>query len=743
VTFLHPAMLAAGLACVSLPIIIHLLFRRRRKPVRWGAMQFLLEAYRRQRRRLRLEQVLLLAARCLLIALIALGLGRPLLQRAGLLGGGAVTLYVLVDNSIASGATGDDGRTALERHKRVGARLLGALDPSRGDRAALIALGAPAEPVVLPSSAETEAVSRALDQIEQTAGAMDLDGAFTRLAGELEARERTDGSVRIVVLSDFLAGSAETDQTLASLGAADDVALIASRPADQGVDNVGVASLEPLRPVLVAGEDDVVKQQQVRVRLRRSGPGIAGEATTRVQILQERAGVEGGAAVVGEETVTWSPGRQALEVPVSISVVGSDPSGVLAARITRDALETDDLFRRPIQVRPRLRVGIAARRSLGVSADSVPIDAAGWIDMALAPEGADARGDIEVARIEPAALDAGRLAGLDALFLVDPDAIDPQGWSRLADFAEAGGLVVVFPPATLTTHAWTDRLLGAFDLDWSVEREVVDVDEGLAIGQERGPFGAATDVLHLVAGELEALASPVTVFRYLPVRAAPEDGAAILTLENGSPLVIASAPGAASRGLVVMFATAPSFNWTDLPARPLIVPLMQEIVRQGRGEALGPTWGVAGRPVAAPARSSVLVSIAEGRSGRVPVSAQGTTAEPIRRAGLWRAEDDRAVDRGLVAVNADVDAAVTDAQSPGEISAWLASAAPQSTVTWLETGTEGGDEVDVAGTIRAADDSGSLAAKLIVAAIVIGLLELAMSKLFSHARTESGKGALA
>ena len=67
---IHPALLAAGALAVSIPIIIHLLFRRRRKPVVWGAMRFLLEAYRRQRRRLTLEQIILLATRCLIVLLI-------------------------------------------------------------------------------------------------------------------------------------------------------------------------------------------------------------------------------------------------------------------------------------------------------------------------------------------------------------------------------------------------------------------------------------------------------------------------------------------------------------------------------------------------------------------------------------------------------------------------------------------------------------------------------------------------
>ncbi len=92
-TFLNPILATVGLVCVSLPIVIHILMRRRRKPIMWGAMKFLLEAYRQHRKRIKLEQFLLLASRCLIVALVAIALGRPLLgSGGGIAGRGAVTL---------------------------------------------------------------------------------------------------------------------------------------------------------------------------------------------------------------------------------------------------------------------------------------------------------------------------------------------------------------------------------------------------------------------------------------------------------------------------------------------------------------------------------------------------------------------------------------------------------------------------------------------------------------------------
>src|SRR5438034_10275983 len=66
----------SGAALISVPLIIHLINRMRFRRVRWAAMEFLLKSQKRNRRRLIIEQLLLLALRCLLIALAALLLAR-------------------------------------------------------------------------------------------------------------------------------------------------------------------------------------------------------------------------------------------------------------------------------------------------------------------------------------------------------------------------------------------------------------------------------------------------------------------------------------------------------------------------------------------------------------------------------------------------------------------------------------------------------------------------------------------
>src|SRR5436190_19014100 len=64
------ATAGVGAAAISIPVIIHLINRRRFKIVPWAAMKFLLAAQKQTRKRMRIEQLLLLLCRILVLALI-------------------------------------------------------------------------------------------------------------------------------------------------------------------------------------------------------------------------------------------------------------------------------------------------------------------------------------------------------------------------------------------------------------------------------------------------------------------------------------------------------------------------------------------------------------------------------------------------------------------------------------------------------------------------------------------------
>src|SRR5438105_14071356 len=74
--FTSPLTMVAGAALVSAPIIIHLINRMRFRRIKWAAMEFLLKAQKRMKRKLIIEQLILLFLRCLLIFLVGMLLAR-------------------------------------------------------------------------------------------------------------------------------------------------------------------------------------------------------------------------------------------------------------------------------------------------------------------------------------------------------------------------------------------------------------------------------------------------------------------------------------------------------------------------------------------------------------------------------------------------------------------------------------------------------------------------------------------
>ncbi len=130
-SFLQPILLYALLAA-SIPVIIHLLNRRRHRTIKWAAMQFLLKATRESRGKKRLRHILILTCRTLGLAALAFAAARPLVGGFLGWGGGAVDLVVLVlDRSASMESTPGDAlqakrRTAVERVSKAVADLGGA-----------------------------------------------------------------------------------------------------------------------------------------------------------------------------------------------------------------------------------------------------------------------------------------------------------------------------------------------------------------------------------------------------------------------------------------------------------------------------------------------------------------------------------------------------------------------------------------------------------------------------------------
>ncbi|GAB3883080.1 BatA domain-containing protein [Spirosoma agri] len=77
-TFVEPYLLWGALA-VMIPIIIHFWHQKKGKPLAWAATQWLVEKDQQQQRGLKLDNLLLLVLRCLLLVVLAFLLSQPVL----------------------------------------------------------------------------------------------------------------------------------------------------------------------------------------------------------------------------------------------------------------------------------------------------------------------------------------------------------------------------------------------------------------------------------------------------------------------------------------------------------------------------------------------------------------------------------------------------------------------------------------------------------------------------------------
>ena len=120
--FLQPVFLY-GLVAASIPLLIHLLNRRRIKRIRFPAVRFILLSQRRITRSYRLRHWLILALRTVAIMLLVFLLARPMFQSGvGLFaGGGSHASVVVLDNSLSMKWSQD--RQGFEKAKEA-ARLI-------------------------------------------------------------------------------------------------------------------------------------------------------------------------------------------------------------------------------------------------------------------------------------------------------------------------------------------------------------------------------------------------------------------------------------------------------------------------------------------------------------------------------------------------------------------------------------------------------------------------------------------
>lgn len=203
----------AGLALLAGPIVAHLIRRATKDRVPFSTLRFLSPSTPRLDRRSRIQHPLLLALRCLVVALLALGFARPYLRETALVppaSGAPRTVAIVLDTSgsMQRGGLWDDAR---DRVREVAGKL------SANDR--LIVLTAEAGATTLLSAnqwlqtlpADREGLlDTLLDAAKPTWGPSHLDHAIESaldLTREVNETADVPGDTEIVVVSDLAAGS--------------------------------------------------------------------------------------------------------------------------------------------------------------------------------------------------------------------------------------------------------------------------------------------------------------------------------------------------------------------------------------------------------------------------------------------------------------------------------------------------------------------------------------------------------
>lgn len=349
--FLNPFLLW-GAALFAVPLIIHLLNRRRYQKIPWAAMSFLLGAHKRNRRRVRMENLLLLLARCLAVILLALAIARPYLFGATPVfptGEKRKDAILVLDRSYSMGFQ-DSGETPFQRGIQKALEILDQLNTERGDRATLILSNANPSIASWRDPSKAKEILRTLDwpSFEGSNFSTTLD--WVRRAAE---NFEEGGEITLYWISDlqknsFLvkeSGSEEKtwfESLLSSLADRGvklrvvDVGPLAMAPANLGIVSLSLDEWEPNfagSPIFIrAGIRNfgVLAQNGVRVRFSIDGNHL----TT--------------------ETADIPPGEK-REVSVSTSI--SQPgSHWITSSLQGDGLEPDDKRFHAIWVRPQTKV---------------------------------------------------------------------------------------------------------------------------------------------------------------------------------------------------------------------------------------------------------------------------------------------------------------------------------------------------------------------------------------------------
>ncbi len=415
------AALAGFLALAALPILVHLMFRRKTKTIRFPSLRLLKRVDPHLARRRKIHEILLLALRTAAILLAVLAVLRP---HTGAVASGPTSAdrVVLVDDT-ASMALGGDA-PAFAEAVSVARSLFDRMAP--GDRSALHAVVAGR---VVPSDGLTQdarTLKKGLDGLERSDARGSLAAAVRR-AGEALAKG-TSPNRRLVILSD-LDAQALSEPDLAA-------AVRALPPGTQVV--VGAVSRPP------APKDVAVSKAAVA-----SAPCVVGRPFRVAVTVERRAGavtpvtvhLAAGTAVPLSKEASPAAGSPA-EVVFDVTPTAPGPVQLVAS-VDADDFTPNDRFHLLVDVKAKVVVSLLDA-DLDDPAGAPALGGGALIALALDPPGDGSLSGIQVRRRASSDLAGASIADADAIVLHDvPDLPEDAAQAVRARFAEGAGLLVV------------------------------------------------------------------------------------------------------------------------------------------------------------------------------------------------------------------------------------------------------------------------------------------------------------
>ncbi|RCS41083.1 VWA domain-containing protein [Bremerella cremea] len=435
-------MLLWGLAALA-PILIHLWNRRRYRETDWAAMKFLLSAMKKNRRRIQVEQLLLLLVRCAILLFFAIALadisctGGTNFANFG--GPGSATHTVLVIDHSYSMAYGEEGQTRLDKAKEMARRIVN--DAAEGDGFTLIAMGRTAKDIISEPAFDPDDVLREIDQIEIDPGVAVADLALAQVEGTLRIASRDFPRLQraqVCLLTDYGAttwesGISQTNEQL--LKKIEEMAIV--RAFDLGqptTTNSAILSVRPLSPFLTPGEP-------ARFRIELSCDNATELPSQVVQML-----VDG--KLVSQKIVPFVDNQL---VSIEMETVFQEPgTHSIEFHLDKDLLSTDNHYFVVVEVKEQLRIACLA--------DNVP--SLKFLKLALDPTDS-AQSSVKIDTLSSSSLLDIDLLGYDAVYLSNVARFAPDEVAILRGYVERGGGLVFFLGDHVNAANWNASLAAA------------------------------------------------------------------------------------------------------------------------------------------------------------------------------------------------------------------------------------------------------------------------------------------